>query len=127
MYSHKMNKNRFNELITIGCYKYEGNRRFFDNLNIRTCVDSSIILGNLKKEGVDILDPEAIILNLTNKKDYNGGNSIDLIKINQYLKQAQETWSQSYFDRALRIEKMKVLFEKYFNATGDFMKTITLK
>ena len=127
MYSHKMNKNRFEDLSEIECYKYSPNQRFFDNLTIRTKVDSSVILGKMKEAGVDITNPDEIMTNLAYKKDCNSGNSIALIKINQYQKEAQALWREVCFDNKGRGQAMAELFYKYFSVTGEFMKTITLK
>lgn len=127
MYTHKMNKNRFEELSTIGCYKYSPNQRFFDNLTIRIKVDSNVILGKMKDAGIDITNPDAVMTNLIDKKDCNNGDSIALIKINQYKKEVQTLWHDVCFDNQNRGKAMGELFNKYFNVTGEFMKTIVLR
>jgi hypothetical protein len=64
--------------------------------------------------------------NIHTQKGYNN-DSIDYIKLNQYLKLQKELWSKEYFEETLS-SSMQELFDKFFKISGDgFIKEITLR
>ncbi len=124
---HQLSDKQLAELSKIKKWKYEPKQRFFDSLSARVLVDSNMILAKMKEQGIDISNPIEVMNNIHIQKDYNNNDSIDYIKLNQYLKLRKELWHKEYFEETLSLS-MQELFNKFFKISGDgFIKEITLR
>ncbi len=123
---HQLSEKQLAELSETKKWKYEPKQRFFDSLSGRALVEANMILAEMKKQGVDISNPIEVMDNIHTQKGYNN-DSIDYIKLNQYLKLQKELWSKEYFEETLS-SSMQELFDKFFKISGDgFIKEITLR
>lgn len=115
MYTHKMNKATFAELERH--YKYEPNKRY-------------------TLSSIDLLHAESFIRKLPvfsleeiNKhSDGYGRNAIckEYAKLELYKKEKSAIIKEYYFTDEMT-ERLKDLFYEFFEVSGNFMKTITLK
>lgn len=122
MYSHKMNKQQFQNKVEFSYY-YQP-KEF--NISMRARVDANMMLVAIKQKGVNISNDFDAILEELPQKGGNLNDSIDWIKLSCY-KKAQKQIAYSDLSRENKKQHLQELFNKYFKTTGNYMKTISLK
>ena len=123
-YTHKMNTPNFEDKVEFSYY-YQPKKW---KPSLRVIVDANTILKKTLKETGLEKDNYSEIIQALPDKDYNSGDSIDVIKLHFYKTEQKQLLEQLGFKPfEERKAAAKELFNKYFKVTGEYMKTITLR